>query len=197
MTDHTRSRIALHCRRFAGDERGTVLIEGIIMLPIMIWCLIATYVFFDAFRARSINIRAAYTISDMLSRETGYITDDYLDSMEQLQDFLVEGLNPSDLRVTVFSYDADSDSYSVNWSKGRGGMNPISTSQLADLRHHLPVMPDGENAIMVQTIVGYQPRYAVGLPEQDFDDLVVIRPRFAGQLCWNSVEGGNYTTATC
>ena len=68
---------------------------------------------------------------------------------------------------------------------------------LATLRGRLPVMPDAEIAILVETWVGYSPTYSVGLADFTFQDLVVTRPRFAGQLCTNSSNTGGLATATC
>jgi hypothetical protein len=44
----------------------------------------------------------------------------------------------------------------------------------------------------------YIPIYRNGLSDMTFDDFVVTRPRFAGQLCWNSSNTStSQSTATC
>ncbi len=184
-------------RRFRRAEDGVVMVEGLLMLPILIWCFVGAHVFFDAFRAKSTNIRAAYTIGDALSRETGYITPQYLDSVHDLQQFLVDTDEAVRLRVTMLHYDGPTDRYLVNWSRTRGGVAELDTAGLAQLRSIMPAMPNRDIGILVETWVDYLPGYEVGLDPFTFEDKVVTRPRFAGQLCWNSSNNGGPSTATC
>jgi Flp pilus assembly protein TadG len=185
-------------RRFARSEEGSISVEAMLIFPILLWCYLATFVFFDAFRSQSTNLKAAYTIGDTLSRETGYVTPAYLDSLSSLQKFLVDEDNGiARLRVTVYRYQASDNTYRVRWSRTRGGGLQMTDAVLASMRTRLPVMPDTEIAILVETWVGYHPSYSVGLHDFTFDDFVVTRPRFAGQLCVNSSNAGGTATATC
>ena len=150
-----------------------------------------------AYRAQSTNIKAAYTIGDTLSRETGYITPAYMDSMFTLQQFLVDDTTNIDLRVSMVEYEFTGNFYFVRWSQGRGGPLALTNAVLATLRTQLPTLTDGDRAILTETWVGYESRYDVGLNDFVFEDLVMTRPRFAPQLCWNSSNTGGVATATC
>lgn len=183
-------------RRFRRDDDGSIAIETMLILPILIWCYLGVFVFFDAYRAQSINIRAANTIADALSRETGYINDTFIDSLYTLQRFVANTSEASGLRITVFLYRGDEEDYIVRWSQGRN-MPPMTTAQLADMSGSLPALPDDTVAILVESTVQYSPTYDVGLSDFEFYERAIAPPRFAGQLCWNSVVGGDSSTATC
>ena len=192
-----RSIILRAVRRFTRSEQGSISVEAMLVFPILLWCYLGTFVFFDAFRSQSTNLKAAYTIGDTLSRETGYVTPIYMDSLFSLQKFLVDEDNGiAQLRVSVYRYRASDNTYRVNWSQTRGGAVALTDTLLAQLRTNLPRMPNNEIAILVETWVGYHPTYSVGLQDFTFNDLVVTRPRFAAQLCRNT-NTGDATTRTC
>ncbi|SMY08587.1 TadE/TadG family type IV pilus assembly protein [Flavimaricola marinus] len=185
-------------RRIRRSEDGSVSVEAVCMLPLMIWAFLGMYVFYDAYRAQFVNTKAGYTLGDILSRETTYITPEYLDSLYDLQRFLVDRQEPIRLRLTVISYDQDSDSFNVRWSQNRGGGGVLTTGDLPAMRHLIPDMADGSVAVVVQTSMEYKAIYGAGIGLMDFDDIIVTRPRFAGQLCWNSVNTNpTQATATC
>ena len=198
MTPGTHIKAAL--TRFARAEDGSISVEAMLILPILLWCYLATFVFFDAYRSQSINLKAAYTIGDALSREPENITPAYLDGMSALHRFLVKGDNDlARLRITVYRFQASDNTYRVRWSRTRGGGLEMTDPVLATLRENLPLMPNNEIAILVETWVGYSPTYSVGLDDFIFTDLVVTRPRFAaaGQMCVNSTNSNNLATRTC
>lgn len=182
---------------FRADETGSVTVETIIMVPLLLWAFVAIYVFFDVFRVQSINIKASYTIGDALSRETGYVTNRYLEGLSGLQGTLLNTRETRDLQVTVYRYNTDDNRYKVIWSEGLGRLPELTDDTLNDLDHILPVMPGGEVAILTRSRVDYHPIYDVGIAPFIFDEYTVTRPRFAPQLCWNTRENGNVSTSTC
>lgn len=50
-------------------EDGLVLAEALIMLPLLIWGLIAMFNYWDVFRTINMTQKAAYSIADLLSRQ--------------------------------------------------------------------------------------------------------------------------------
>lgn len=193
------ARLARRAAAFRADESGSVTVETIIMLPLLVWCFFAIYIFFDVFRVEAINTKASYTIGDALSRETGYVTAGYMGGLFGLQGLLMQTDETRDLQVTVYSYNATRDRYEVRWSQGIGGLPALTTTTLNEtgVRSRLPVMPQGEVAILTRSRVTYHPIYDVGIAPFIFDEYTVTRPRFAPQLCWNSRENGNVSTSTC
>ncbi len=188
-----RKLIALLRRR----EDGAMIVELVIMLPLLLWCFAGSWVFFDAYRTKAVNARAAYTIGDALSRETGYITPVYIASFKALQGVLVND-RPTRLRVSVFSYDAPNDRYTLRWSLPSGiGVAALDNANLEQMRGRLPVMPDGEIATLVESWIDYTPLFDVGLDPFTFKEMAVTRPRFAGQLCFNADLAGLPINAIC
>ena len=191
-------RLFNNLRKRARRTDGSISVEAMLMLPLLIWCFLGAYVFYDAYRAQFVNGKASYTIGDILSRETDYITPEYLDSIYNLHQVLVGRPTPVRLRVSVITYDEGDDTYSVIWSENRGGGGTIDDGELAGMLAMIPEMADASRAIVVQTSMEYAPIYSAGVGTMQFDDLIVTRPRFAGQLCWNTVnENPTATTATC
>ena len=89
-------------RRFSRDQSGTAVVETVLVLPLLIWAHLATYEFFDAFSTITRNMRATYTLADMISRQTGPVSHSYVQGMEQLYAFLNN--NPPNAWVRVTGY---------------------------------------------------------------------------------------------
>ncbi|MFY0597487.1 MAG: hypothetical protein JXQ85_13730 [Cognatishimia sp.] len=87
-------------KHFAQNLSGTVSVEAIIMLPILLWLVAAMAVFVDVFRTKSAMDKAAFTISDVLSRETNAITPEYLTNVRTLFEELA-GLEDDSASVRV------------------------------------------------------------------------------------------------
>ncbi len=191
---HTLSR---RLRAFVRGDGGTVTVEFVLVIPLLAWCFLGTYTFFAAYRTQSINVKAAYTIGDQLSRETDFITPVYMASLGELHDFLVQSDDATRLRVTVFEYESNDDSYRVIWSQGVGQAARATDSAITDVRERLPVMPDEEIAILTETWIAFAPADFSGLEDMTFYESIVTRPRFANQLCWNPVENGTALTGVC
>ncbi|MGH1355591.1 MAG: TadE/TadG family type IV pilus assembly protein [Thalassovita sp.] len=173
-------------RAFAEDTRGTVAIEAVLALPVLFWTFLASFVYFDAYRQTSINLKAAYMVGDVLSRETNAVDNDYMDGMMSLFDFLANANNPTKLRVTVVRWDTDDDAYERDWSQTRGAVSALTNSDLVGLESSLPIMSDGERVIIVETWSRYTPPFSVGLESREMYNFVTTSPRFAPLLAWES-----------
>lgn len=186
-------------RRFRREEDGTVVVEAIIMFPTLFAAVLATFVFFDAYRNQSINLKAAYTLSDAISRETEMITNTYMINSWRLHRFLTNSEALTKLRVSVIQYDAADDSHSMIWSQAKGGAGVLDNSRLNTMVNNdeIPVMPDGEILIVVQTWVDYEPNFSIGLDAFSFENTIFTRPRFApsGQLCYS--HNGTFANRIC
>lgn len=191
----TRLRLALS--RFRRDESASITIETLIMVPIMCWLFLASFVLFDALNVQSRNIKAGYTIGDILSRETGYVTTGYINGLDELQSVLLRSNSARAMQITVYSWDQNARRYRVRWSRATGGFTPLTDTTLADFAPRLPEMPSGEVAILVRSRVGYTPLLDIGVPAFTFDEINVTRPRFAPQICWNTSTTAPSSTATC
>lgn len=172
--------------RFKSDQEGSVAIEAVIILPILFWAYLSMFAIFDAYRQYTVNQKAAYTISDLMSRQTNPIDIDFLDSSRALFDMLTRSKEESSMRLTVVIYDEASDSFSVRWSKHRGSFTALEDVNVASWHDKLPVMPDQENVIIVETQSSYDPPFNTGLEDRVIKNFVFTRPRYAPQILWQN-----------
>ncbi len=188
------SRIRRAIWRFRVQEAASVSVEVVLMAPIMVWAFLSTLQFFDAYRAELISTKGALTIADMFSRETGYIDDTYMDGTLSLLKYLTLAESSPDMRVTLFYYTKTGKKYNAAWSEVRGSVEILETADFPTMKDRLPVLSDGERAILVETWTDYQPKYGdgigymrgTGLDPIRFSTSVVISPRFATTVCWNN-----------
>lgn len=176
-------------KAFRDDERGTVMVEAVICLPLLFWAIAASYEFFEIHRYNSARDKATYTIADMISREMQPVTPTYVTNAKTVFDTMVNDTGTNQLRMSVIKYDADTDRYSVVWSqtRGTGDMTALSTSDIASGHDILPQMADGEEVIVVESTSIYQPIFDVGLTSpKEIGSRVLTSPRFAPQIVWES-----------
>jgi len=156
--------------------------EFAIIMPMLVWMYAASYVFFDGFRQNTINLRAAYTIGDLISRETQALTPDYIDSMYNMAQLLTRTDSPMSLRITVIRWDAQDAQYYLDWSQPRGAVTAMTQTDLNNFAARLPTMPDEERVILIETWNTWEPVVNVGLEARSMDNFVFTRPRFAPQV---------------
>ena len=175
-------RLPQPLRRFARDSRGTMTIEAVIMFPVLFWALLAMLVFFDAYRQSSLNVKAAYTIGDMISREVDPISPTYLDGARHLFTELARSSSDAKMRVTVVYYNESQKRFYRDWSHQRGGVNVLTDTDILAMKDRLPAVPNNERLILVETWADYDPPFNVGIKRQDLYNFVFTRPRFAPQV---------------
>ena len=86
-------------KRFRQDTAGNGTIEFCLFMPILFWAYGASYVFFDAYRQSAMNLKAAYTVGDLISRETQAITPAYIDSLYNITKLLTRTDTPMSMRI--------------------------------------------------------------------------------------------------
>ena len=182
-------------KKFAGDERGSMAIELVLVVPILTWVLLSTFVYFDAFRTEANAKRAAITVTDMFSREETEIDENYLDGALKLLKTLTYADSDPDLRVTVYTFSSSADAFQVVWSRNVGMTPNLTDANLAAFRTkgRLPVMADGDQSILVETRTEYSAPFTIGigpftggtdLDDVTFETFTFVRPRFTDKLCW-------------
>lgn len=179
-------RIFSRARQFATDGRAGLSVEAVFIFPVLLWGYFGMFILFDGYRALGTNTRAAYTISDMLSRETNAITSTYIEGLNDVLDVLTQSPHRTVLRVSVVSYDANTDELELDWSYSTAGVDAIVDSTLHELVPHIPNMNDPGVAIVVETYMAFVPFMNISLDAFYFEALVVTRPRFAPQLVWSN-----------
>jgi len=178
-------------RKFVYDESGTLVIEAIIIFPILTWALVAMTVYFDAFRVRSVNLKAAYTISDMLSRENPIVDENYVQGLKTVFDFLVASNHPTWVRISLVRFDindvddAGDDEHFVKWSWASDGETPWTNDTISQIESRIPIMANGDTTLIVETHMRYVPAFKIGIKPYDLENFITTRPRFASP-CWET-----------
>ncbi len=186
-------------QRFKRDQTGSVAVETLIMTPLLVWFFIATLQYFDAYRSELISNKAALTIADMYSRETGYVDPAYLNGTQKLLKQLTLTEDDPSFRVTLFLWNDKQKKYKVRWSRRRGAKFPsvLRTVDMAAIADRLPILSHLERALLLETRTDYIPKYGngfgimegTGLTGLEMRTFVVVSPRFGTSVCWNSVPG--------
>lgn len=178
-------RIYSRLKSFCSDTEGSFTVEFVIAVPMLFWGIMASYTYFDGYRQSAVNLKAAFTISDLISRETQGITDTYIDSMQELLTLMTRSGSDVNMRITVVRFDEEDDRYYVDWSEVRGYTNELTNENIQDISSKLPTMPDDERVILVETLNTYVPPFKVGIDTIPLENFVFTRPRFTSQVAWS------------
>lgn len=178
-------------KKARGDERGSVSVEAILMTPMLVWGFMGLFVFFEGLRESNINLKASYTISDLLSRETKLIDQNYLDGLNSTYSWITRSPHPVSMRVTVVRYDAAANRHISVWSRGVNGRSNLTQQEVDTyITPSIPIMADAATAIVVETWATYDPLMDIGLSDTEIYNLVVTHPRFSEQLMFAGVGDG-------
>ena len=110
-------------RRFRRDDGGSLVLESVLIMPFMLWAYVGLFVYWDAFRSINTVQKAAYTVSDMISREMLTITPAYLDGMDTLLERLIDQSQDARLRVTSVYFDEADQRNEVHWGTSKNCLN--------------------------------------------------------------------------
>lgn len=179
---------SLMSTRFAREEKGTASIEAMIMVPAMFLVILTFITLIDYTRMHSQHQKAAYTISDMVSRETVPLDQDYLSGTGSLLDTLTRNQQDSGVRLTIVFYDEPSDTYRMDWSRTTGAIAPASDADVGAWGDQLPNLVHNERVIVVETTAVYRPPFDVGLGNRRIENFIFTRPRYAPQVLWEDLE---------
>jgi hypothetical protein len=197
--------------RFGEDTRGAMPVEGVIASTFLIWWYFSSLQFFDAYKQKNVNQKAAYTVADMLSRETGSIPDDptssvidmdYMNGLNVVFDYLTASNKPTWLRVTSIYWDGTDNRYEVAWSITTGsGHAALNDAKLAEVADRIPEMPVGDTVILMETFMAYEPMFNFGTFDDRFVNFsvdarwdatfITTRPRFASCIPWEDQGCGD------
>lgn len=196
--------IMQNIKSFWRREDGVVATEAAIILPLLFWALAAMAIYFDAVRTKSAAVKATYTISDMLSRETNAITPAFLDNSLTLFEHMTNApISDTDdyasLRISVVTWNEDEAEYELEWTQVRGDHFPVlDLENVSDLPDILPAMADQDTIILVETHMPYyQPfefagnaenadQFQIGLGGTGVGSFTFTRPRYAPQLIYSA-----------
>lgn len=180
--------------RFARDETGNMPAEGVIASVFLVWWYVASFQFFDAYREKNINLKAAYTVADLISRQTNAIDANFVDGLNTLFDYLTHSRVPTWVRVTSVVWDESEQRFEVQWSYATGSIERLNTATLQANANRIPQMPPGDFVTIVETNMAYEPIFNIGLNAQWYTTFITTRPRYNACVAWRRSDG---MTAGC
>lgn len=191
MLNFLKSRL----RNFRRGEDGSIVAETVVVFPTLFAAVMATFIYFDAFRNQAVNLKANFTIADDMSRKN-YTTDNaYMVNAWNLHRFLTNSATLTRLRISVIRYTEGPNQspgegdYIVSWSAPQGGGNylqNVDISQIGLNEDEIPVIPPTEILIVVQTEVDYEPTFSIGIAAFTFKNTTYTSPRWSNNLCFSS-----------
>lgn len=177
-------RLMTRARRFRRNDEGSVLVEAVMVLPTMFWAVLAMFVYWDAYRSINTVQKAAYTVSDTISRLRTDVDGTYLSGLNTVMNYLLDAGQTARMRVTSVTWDAYEDRFEVLWSYSPGAaMAALDTDTLQPYASLIPAMTDGDTVVVVEAAVDYAPAFNVGLADTTIEQFVVTRPR-SGRVCF-------------
>jgi hypothetical protein len=178
------------------DEDGLILAEGLLMLPLVVWALVAMFIYWDVFRTINVTQKAAYGVADLLSRQKDTISLNFANGLQKVVDFLTPGGHPVKIRITSFEYDQANDKYKLLFSFSPGGkVPPLNEAAIQSWKNtKIPVMNNGQSIFVVETSVEFKAQlqtaiagFMVGVEDATFGQFIYTSPRHR-RLC---LEGTN------
>jgi hypothetical protein len=175
-------------RSYLRDEDGVVLAETLLILPFLIWTMVALFVFWDVWRTINIGQKAAYSIADMLSRQEDPINPAFTTNLVNVLNFLTPAAPQQALRVTSFEFDETNDKYCLLFSTTTNATAaPAKTeTQIQEWRtdDKIPTLVDRESVFVVETWVDFVPDFDTGvlnigptLAAATYGEFIVTSPR--------------------
>lgn len=186
-------------RSYLRDEDGLILAEGLMMLPLMVWALVAMFIYWDVFRTINVTQKAAYGVADLLSRQRDEIPLSFANGLQNVMNFLTPGGHPTKLRITSLECvgvagagcTANSGTYRLLFSFSPGGQVPplVQADIQAWRGTRIPVLNHTESVFVVESTVEFKAQlqtfiagFLVGVEDATYGQFIVTKPRHR-RLC--------------
>ncbi len=185
------------------EQRGSLSVEAAMIVPLLVWAIVAMFTFFHAYKAQNAAVRANYTISDILSRQTDEIGFDYLRGLHNVYQYMTFTQTEGTwLRVSVVTCKSSCDKTTRNldmvWSHGTNGARDMDNGDISFWEPQVPWLPKGDVVILVETSSQYKPlfpNFLTTFQERAIVSHSVTRPRFVSQLVWTGTTNGDDSKA--
>jgi len=172
-------RILAFLKSYRSEERGSLTVEAVLMMPLLFFAFIGTIVFFDPFRAQYLNQRATYTVADYVSRAT-IVDVRTMNNLHTILEVLSPTRSTAKLRVSVVCWEESRNRYVVSWSESRGGATRHNTATINTISDRLPPVPDRNEFILVETWMPQGVNYFINNADITFENSVFTKGREGG-----------------
>jgi len=178
--------------RFGRNEGGSVTVEFLMSLPLLIWAFVALFSFWDVYSSRNVVQKAAFVVADTLARTPGSVTTAYIDGLLKYQNYLIGQTANSKLRISSIRWNLTNQAYEVSWSYSpKNALALRNNASLIGVQSSLPILSQFEDVLLVESWIGYDPPIAAGLigslptgiVPSGFNEFNVMRPRFIPKVC--------------
>ncbi|MEM9318969.1 MAG: hypothetical protein AAGA70_08165 [Pseudomonadota bacterium] len=185
--------------RFFKESRAAVAFEAVIITPILAWCFVGSFIFFDAFRTYNTSLKATYAIADVISRQgqDRPIFESDIDGYQAVFDHISRNPQGSSMRVSQIHFNGTEYLLADNGTDSfpTGGQTRLRPDDIPGMLDQLPIMAPGEYVIIVETWIPYIPYFDMGLNDIMFTNFTVTRPRFTPFIRFD--DGTDPTCTSC
>jgi len=161
-------------RHILRDERGTAVVEGAFVLPIMLVLFIGSVEVTNVLRLDRKVVSAAQTAADLVTQRRE-VSDAQLDDILTAAELIFDPFAPAGHSVGIVSvrYDPDDGTPSVDWTKSKnGGSVPNAVALAAGLGS------PGEGVVVVRVTYNYTPIFFdFIMSSTTIEETAVLRPR--------------------
>ncbi len=171
-------------RRFRRREDGAVLVEGMLLLPLLLWAAFGLYVYWDAYRTINTVQKAANTVAEAFSRQESSVNAAFARGITNTMGLLMKEQQTPRARYTSVEYVGSKKRFEVNWScsLNPSAMPPWTTTSFQTVAGRLPNTADGVTQLLIETEVPYEPPLNIGLNAMTIRQFIYIKPRFVNKV---------------
>lgn len=171
-------------RRFRQREDGAVLVEGLLLLPLLLWAAFGLYVYWDAYRTINTVQKASNTVAEAFSRQESSVNAAFARGITNTMGLLMKQQKIPRVRYSSVEYVASKKRFELNWScsLNPSAMPPWTTTTLQTVANRLPTTADGFTLLLIETEVPYEPPLNIGLNAMNIRQFIFIKPRFVSKV---------------
>jgi Flp pilus assembly protein TadG len=183
------SSLTQRARSAWSDETGSISIEAVIILPVLVLFFLVSFTFYDAYRTQTVITKAGYTVADLLSRNPNTVDTDDVDGLSEIFQFITRSRNESFIRVSRVTRFVDVaagiDEYRVDASYATNGYDAMSALELTGNLARIPVLAANTSVTVVETYSPYVPPFFIGLEAYTMESWTVTPQRSGNPIATN------------
>ena len=170
--------------RFKSDISGVATLEFMLLMPALFMWFAGTFVFFDAFHKWMKSLKATYTVSDLITRQTT-TSDAFIGAMDGIFDSISQSRDAGDTWLRVSQVRYRDGVLELIWSTNTYSNSDVELVPITigELEEHIPTLVNDEYVIVTQTYNRYNPLFDwVGIAETTFYNAIAAPLRFSATL---------------
>lgn len=173
--------------RFGREEDGVILAEFLVLLPVLVWAFLATFVYWDTFRTINEAQKASYAVADMISRQKTEVTTALVNGLDEAMEMMMTDAGEVRVRLTSVQY-STAGLYVVLFSRSADGvLTGLNTAAVTALSAQIPLIAPLDSVVILETEVPFTPAFDIGISDKTFRNFVVTRPRSLLRICLSGI----------